>query len=92
MKKPTHPTHPTQSPASHPMTAEQAEGGAPEQPPYDWGGSESLGREFFWMLRHASWAWGKNRSGRIIDCGRTWYDGPIWFANIGPIGVSLYVR
>lgn len=57
----------------------------------DWGGTSSPVRELLWMMRHATWAFGWNRSGSLIDCGRVWYDGPIWFANVGPFGVSLYV-
>ena len=58
----------------------------------DYEGSGNLLRELWWTVRHGSWRFGRNRTGCIIDCGRTWYDGPIWFANVGPFAVSICVR
>lgn len=53
------------------------------------GGRWSAVQEFFWIVRHgkfrACWQWPE----LIFGIGRTWYDGPIWFAHLGIFSIDL---
>ena len=46
-------------------------------------------RDLLHLLQRGSWSFGRNRSGHLWFCGWTWYDGPIWFWNIGPFAASI---
>lgn len=46
-------------------------------------------REFLWLCRHGKLYAGWRRK-PLFCFGRTWYDGPIYFINIGYFGASLH--
>jgi hypothetical protein len=56
------------------------------------GGWRNMLHEFGWLLRHGKvhscWQWPQ----LIFGIGRTWYDGPIWFAHLGIFSVDLSVQ
>lgn len=56
------------------------------------GGWKNMIRELLWLLRHGQWDAGWNWPELVFGVGRTWYDGPIWFANFGVWSFSLAPR
>lgn len=53
------------------------------------GGWRHMAGELFWLLRngkfHTGWQWPE----LVFGLGRTWHDGPIWFAHLGVWSVDL---
>jgi len=53
------------------------------------GGLWNLWREFWWLARHGEWCCGWQHPKWVFGVGRTWHDGPIWFARFGFFSVDL---
>ena len=55
----------------------------------NYGGFRNMASEFFWLVWHGKFRFAWNGRKLIFGVGRTWYDGPIWFAHLGVFSVDL---